>query len=95
MAKTGNEKTSSNNSTLPYHRIVAKFGTSLLTDGSDHLNQEIMSTLAAQVAELHKQGRELLVVSSGAIAAGRYFETTPAIGAPSTLEISNGLATRL
>jgi glutamate 5-kinase len=51
---------------------VVKLGTSLLTDGSDHLNQDIMSSLVAQVAQLHRQGLELLVVSSGAIAAGRY-----------------------
>jgi len=69
MSKSKSEKTSSKK---PYQRIVAKFGTSLLTGGSDHLNQEIMSNLVAQVAQLHKQGRELLVVSSGAIAAGRH-----------------------
>ncbi len=67
MAKTKHTK-----SNLPYHRIVAKFGTSLLTGGSDHLNQDIMSSLVTQVAQLHEQGLELLVVSSGAIAAGRY-----------------------
>ncbi len=55
-----------------YHRIVVKFGTSLITGGSDHLNRDIMSSLVAQVAQLHKQGLELLVVSSGAIAAGRH-----------------------
>ena len=59
-------------SSLPYHRIVAKFGTSLLTGGSDRLNQEIMSSLVAQVAQLHQQGLEIIVVSSGAIASGRY-----------------------
>ena len=69
MAKI--RKSNLNPSTVPYHRIVAKFGTSLLTGGSDHLNQDIMSNLAAQVAQLHKQGLELLVVSSGAIASGR------------------------
>ncbi len=57
---------------LPYHRIVAKFGTNLLTGGSDHLDQKIMSKLVTQVAQLHKQGTELLLVSSGAIAAGRH-----------------------
>ncbi len=62
----------SNLNTSPYHRIVVKLGTSLLTGGSDHLNQDIMSSLVAQVAQLHRQGLELLVVSSGAIAAGRY-----------------------
>lgn len=57
---------------LPYHRIVVKFGTRLLTGGSDHLNQEIMSNLVAQVARLHKQGRQPIIVSSGAIASGRH-----------------------
>ncbi|TRZ50614.1 MAG: glutamate 5-kinase [Dehalococcoidia bacterium] len=69
MAKI--RKSNLNPSTVSYHRIVAKFGTSLLTGGSDHLNQGIMSNLVAQVAQLHKQGWELLVVSSGAIASGR------------------------
>ncbi len=57
---------------MPYHRIVAKLGTSLLTGGSDHLDEDIMSRLVAQVAQLHRQGLEMLVVSSGAIASGRY-----------------------
>ena len=56
----------------PYHRIIAKFGTGLLTGGSDCLDQDSMSRLVAQVAQLHQQGRELIVVSSGAIASGRY-----------------------
>ncbi len=55
-----------------YHRIVVKLGTSLLTGGSDHLDENVMSGLVAQVAQLHRQGLELLVVSSGAITAGRY-----------------------
>jgi glutamate 5-kinase len=59
-------------SSLPYKRIVAKFGTNLLTGGSDNLDQDIMSRLVAQVAQLHKQGLGLVIVSSGAIAAGRY-----------------------
>lgn len=62
----------SNQNTSPYHRIVVKLGTSLLTGGTDHLNEDIMSSLVAQVAQLHRQGLELLIVSSGAIAAGRY-----------------------
>jgi len=55
-----------------YQRVVVKFGTGLVTGGSDHLNPDIMSGLVAQVAKLHEQGRELLVVSSGAIASGRH-----------------------
>ena len=55
-----------------YQRMVVKFGTGLVTGGSDHLNPDIMSGLVAQVAKLHEQGRELIVVSSGAIASGRH-----------------------
>jgi len=59
-------------SLMSYHRIVTKFGTSLLTGGSDCLDQDIMSKLVSQVAQLHKQGREMIIVSSGAIASGRH-----------------------
>jgi len=55
-----------------YHRIVAKLGTSLLTGGSDQIDQDIMSSLVSQVAQLHKQGQEIIIVSSGAIASGRH-----------------------
>jgi len=61
-----------NTPTLPYRRIVVKLGTSLLTGGSDQLNQDMMSKLVAQMARLHKQGLELLIVSSGAMAIGRH-----------------------
>jgi glutamate 5-kinase len=60
------------NPDLPYHRLVVKLGTSLLTGGSDHLDEAVMSSLVRQIARLHEQGLELVVVSSGAIAAGRY-----------------------
>lgn len=56
---------------MSYQRIVAKFGTSLLTSHTDHLDLSIMSSLAEQVAQLHHQGKEIIIVSSGAIAAGR------------------------
>ncbi|MAH39141.1 MAG: glutamate 5-kinase [Dehalococcoidales bacterium] len=55
----------------PYHRIVVKLGTSLLTGGTIHLDAAVMSNLVGQVAQLHKQSQEIFIVSSGAIAAGR------------------------
>jgi glutamate 5-kinase len=67
----GKVKRRLNSSALPYRRIVAKFGTSLLTDGDGHLSQEMLSRLVTQVAQLHEQGLELIIVSSGAIASGR------------------------
>jgi glutamate 5-kinase len=56
---------------MPYHRIVAKFGTSLLTSGTDHLDLQVMANLVEQVARLHGQGKEIIIISSGAIASGR------------------------
>jgi glutamate 5-kinase len=58
-------------SAAAYHRIVAKFGTRLLTGGSEHLDQKIMSNLVGQLAQLHKEGLGVIIVSSGAIASGR------------------------
>ncbi|MEO8458601.1 MAG: glutamate 5-kinase [Chloroflexota bacterium] len=57
---------------LKYHRIVAKLGTNVLTAGTERLDTELMSSIVAQVAELRKRGAEVLVVTSGAIAAGRH-----------------------
>ncbi|MBI4233645.1 MAG: glutamate 5-kinase [Chloroflexi bacterium] len=55
-----------------YRRLVVKVGTSLLTGGSDHLDLEVMASLVGQVARLHQRGAEVLLVSSGAVAAGRH-----------------------
>jgi glutamate 5-kinase len=56
---------------MTYHRIVAKFGTSLLTSGTDRLDLSVMSSLVGQIARLHGQGKEIVIISSGAIASGR------------------------
>ncbi len=52
-------------------RIVVKIGTSILTDASDALDQERIQDLASQVATLRNEGHEVIVVTSGARAAGR------------------------
>lgn len=57
---------------MEQRRIVAKFGTSLLTAGSDRLDLEAMSRLVGQVVRLRRQGWQVVVVSSGAQAAGRH-----------------------
>jgi glutamate 5-kinase len=51
--------------------MVVKLGTSVLTAGTDRLNRPYMVGLARQVATLREQGSQVLLVSSGAIAAGR------------------------
>ena len=57
---------------LSFQTIVVKLGTNLLTAGTDRLDTEVMATLVGQVAQLHKQGRAMILVSSGAVAAGRH-----------------------
>jgi len=54
-----------------YQRLIAKFGTNLLTGGTGHLAPDIMASLVQQIAQLHNQGHEVIIVSSGAVAAGR------------------------
>ena len=56
---------------MAYQRIVAKFGTSFLTSGADHLDLQVMSSLVEQISRLHRQGKEIVIVSSGAVASGR------------------------
>ena len=51
-------------------RIVIKVGTSTLTHNTDQLNLMRMESLARELADLHNQGREVLLVSSGAIGVG-------------------------
>ncbi len=56
---------------LVYRRVVVKVGTNLLTAGGDGLDAAAMAGIVAQVAALRERGGEAIVVSSGAIAAGR------------------------
>ncbi|MBI5284234.1 MAG: glutamate 5-kinase [Chloroflexi bacterium] len=60
-----------------YRRIVAKFGTNLLTAGGDELDAGVMASLVAQIVRLLAEGREVLIVTSGAIAAGRQRLASP------------------
>ncbi len=56
---------------MSYNRVLIKLGTNLLTGGGENLSLEIMSSLVGQMARLHEKGLEVIVVSSGAISAGR------------------------
>ncbi len=64
-------------------RIVVKLGTSVLTRGSKQLNRAQMVELTRQCAQLHHEGHEVILCSSGAQAAGRAALGFPTL--PSTL----------
>jgi glutamate 5-kinase len=53
-------------------RIVVKIGSSLLVDAAAGvLRRDWLSALCDDIADLRAQGKEVIVVSSGAIALGR------------------------
>ena len=59
-------------SQLRYKRLVAKAGTGVLTGGTDRLDIEVMSGLVGQIAVLRSLGAQVVLVTSGAVAAGKH-----------------------
>jgi len=51
-------------------RVVAKIGTASITDGPGHISTAAIAKLVDEVAGLRSGGHEVIVVSSGAVAAG-------------------------
>ncbi len=64
-----------------YQRIVVKVGTSVLTGGGPRLDRAHMVELVRQCAALHHARRDVIVCTSGAIAAGRERLELPAVPA--------------
>jgi len=55
-----------------FRRIVVKVGSSLLVEAAvGKVKEAWLASLAADIAKLHGERRDVLVVSSGAIALGR------------------------
>jgi len=59
--------------------IVVKLGTSVLTSGTTKLDRAHMVEIVRQCAVLHQQGHHIVVVTSGAIAAGKEHLNMPDI----------------
>jgi glutamate 5-kinase len=56
---------------MTFQRLVVKCGTSTLTGGTAYLSPPRLVELAQQAAQLRATATEMIVVSSGAVAAGR------------------------
>lgn len=54
-----------------YKKITVKVGSNVLTKSDGTLNVARIAHLVDQIAQLHKRGVEVILVSSGAVAAGR------------------------
>lgn len=69
-----------------YHRIVIKIGSNVLTQKNGLPDLGRIGHLVEQIAAIKKQGTEVILVSSGAVASGRSLITVP--------EKSDAVATR-
>ena len=61
---------------VEHKRIVVKVGTNVLTAGSNELNLSTMVNLVQQIATIQANNMEVLLVTSGAIAAGSHHVDT-------------------
>jgi glutamate 5-kinase len=60
------------NALAPYRRLTVKIGSATIVDGgTGRVRTEWLAALAEDLADLHKAGVSVVVVSSGAIALGR------------------------
>ncbi len=66
--------------TNTHQRIVVKLGTSVLTNGTARISRQKMLELIQQIARLYETGHEIVLVSSGAQAAGRERLNYPDMG---------------
>ncbi len=57
-------------SDVNYKRIVLKLGSSILTDRENHLDTGLINNIVRQISALTDEGKEIILVSSGAIACG-------------------------
>ena len=70
--------------------VVVKLGTSVLTGGTKQLDRAQMVELIRQCASLHQEGHKIIIVTSGAIAAGREYLNYPTL--PNTVASKQLLA---
>ncbi len=75
--RTAKPGVSNRDQSLRYKRIVVKASTNVLTRKSSSLDRGAMESLVAQVAEVMGMGAQVVLVTSGAIAAGR--EAAPGV----------------
>ena len=54
-----------------YKRIVVKIGSQVLCDPAGSLNRDVLASLVSQLCGLQTEGWQVLLVSSGAVAAGK------------------------
>ncbi len=64
-----------------YQRIVIKIGTGVITE-DERLDESVMRRIVGEIARLRKEGVEIVVVTSGAVAAGKAVVEESGVSAP-------------
>ncbi|MDD5560662.1 MAG: glutamate 5-kinase [Candidatus Omnitrophica bacterium] len=85
-----------------YKRVVIKIGSSLFATQKSRLDMSLVNNIAGQISDLVKQGKEIVIVSSGAIALGmsilklanrpkelQYLQAAAAIGQHELMHVYN------
>lgn len=86
MEAGSGERTASVRQRLVAHtRLVLKVGTNVLVDANGGLAASVLAELAASVARLLQSGRQVVLVSSGAVGLGRH-RLDAALHAPVALD---------
>ncbi|WP_458525953.1 glutamate 5-kinase [Onishia taeanensis] len=67
---TGSEQAPGRDALAGARRVVVKIGSALLTNDGRGLDEAAIGRWVDQIAELHRRGIEVVLVSSGAVAAG-------------------------
>ncbi len=62
---------------MKWNRIVIKLGTNVLTDSSGQIDDGIIESIVDQITALKASGKEVILVSSGAVGAGKSLVTLP------------------
>jgi glutamate 5-kinase len=71
-----------NSKELVYSSVTIKVGSNVLTQSNGMLDYKRIEHLTAQIACLHKRGTRIILVSSGAVAAGRSMVSDTSIKDP-------------
>ena len=54
-----------------FKRVIVKIGTGVVSKGNGELDEGILESLVDQIAALRKRGIEVVIITSGAVGAGR------------------------
>jgi len=75
MTQAGHPSNADGGNSAPFapehcHRLVVKLGSSLLVQNDGEIREAWLKTLIADLADRHRAGQQIIIVSSGAIALG-------------------------